>query len=258
MKHHWLLVAASGAFLLSTSCETVAPASAPVPAPAVARSGGYLSDSEIDRLKGLLPGPFPARADARPDEAAAFNRALTDAEVQIIRGVQEDTSAQARARADHVEEEDPVWEFGFVLGEHFNAKECPAVAKFFNGAEPEVAAIKNAAKKKFQRPRPPHSGITTNDSYPSGHSTRAFFRARMLIEIAPEKKDEIMRAARSMVLNRMIAGKHHPSDCAAGILLGTSIAEAMLANEKARADVAAAKAEWERAGVKKKEHVPGA
>jgi hypothetical protein len=244
---------------VSPACQTV---EAPHAVAVQATAPKYLSDEQTRRLSELLPGPFPHLANATPEETKAFERMLSDAEVQVIRGVQDDTSAHARARADRVEEFDPVWDFDVALGRHFNAGECKAIDHLLSRAAPEVAAIKDAAKKHFGRARPPESGLTSNDSYPSGHSTRAFFRARILAEIAPEKKDEIVRAARAMVVNRIIAGKHHPSDCAAGIVLGTSIAEAMLESAKdpsssMHADLEAAKKEWKEVAAKKDERVRG-
>ena len=237
------MVLAAGLFV--PACQTEAPRLAVIQA----ASSGYLSDRETQRLMNLLPGPFPHATNATPDESAALDKLISDAEVQVIRGVQADTSAQARARADWVEDFDPVWDFDVALGRQFNKKDCPAINHLFDRAAPEVAAIKDAAKQKFGRPRPPGSGLTSNDSYPSGHSTRAFFRARMLEEITPDRKEEVIAAARAMVVNRIIAGKHHPSDCAGGIVLGKAIAEAMLDAAKDPAspihdDLEAAKKEW--------------
>ncbi|MGH7132795.1 MAG: phosphatase PAP2 family protein [Phycisphaerales bacterium] len=211
--------------------------------------GRILSDSEAARLRDLLPGPYPQRPGASPAQTAELNRQLAEAEVQFIRAVQDDATAQALARANRVDASDPLWEFAVVLGPHFNATECPRLRDAVAAAESEANAITNAAKKKFPRPRPPGSGITTDDAYPSGHAVRAFFRARLLAEIAPAKKDELLRAARIMVLNRVIAGKHHPSDCVGSILLGSAIADAMLtaANDEStafHAELEAAKKEW--------------
>lgn len=253
----WVLLGL--AMMVSPACQTI---EAPAPSAARVQSATYLTPEQTARLGALLPGPFPRSESTTAEEAAAFVRILSDAEVQLIRGVQADTSAQARARADRVEEFDPVWEFDVAMGRHFNPEECKAVDRLFSRAAPEVAAIKDAAKKKFGRPRPPESGLSSNDSYPSGHSTRAFFRARMLMEIAPDRKEQIVRAARAMVVNRIIAGKHHPSDCAAGIVLGTAIAEAMIAGAKESGsplheDFAAAKKEWKDVASKVDEHPRG-
>jgi hypothetical protein len=243
----FLLVVYGLALPACQTAQVISPAAVPVASSAKAST--YLSPEQTQKLKDMLPGPFPRREGSSVDESKALDALLTAAEVEVIRGVQADSSAQARARADHLEELDPWWNFDFAMGPHFNSRECPKIDAFMGNAEREVAQIKDAAKKKFARPRPPESGLTSNDSYPSGHSTRAFFRARILSEIAPEKKDQIEMEARSMVNNRMIAGKHHPADCVGGIVLGTAIAEAMIGAAKdpsspVHADFEAAKQEW--------------
>lgn len=250
MKTRLKLVLTLVGGLVIPACQT-APVALPTPAAplAAAKTTAYLSAEQTQKLKDMLPGPFPRHPGATADEAKALDALLSAAEVEVIRGVQADTSAQDRARADYLEEFDPWWNFDVALGHHFNSRECPKIDLFMSNAEREVGPIKDAAKKKFGRVRPPESGITSNDSYPSGHSTRAFFRARILSEIAPEKKDQIVMEARSMVINRLIAGKHHPADCVGGIVLGTAIAEAMIAAARdsaspIHADFEAAKQEW--------------
>ncbi len=258
-----LLLAFSLALLLP-ACQTSTPVSESAhtsfaPTTPTARSATYLSPTETQRLKDLLPGPFPRRENATAEETKTLSTMLSAAEVEVIRAIQADTSAQDRARADHLEELDPWWNFDFVLGPHFNAKECPKIDAFMSTAEREVAAIKDSAKKKFARPRPPESNLTGNDSYPSGHSTRAYFRARILAEIAPDAKDRLIMEARSMMLNRMIAGKHHPADVVGGITLGTAIADSMIAAAKDPAnpihtDFEAAKQEWRELMSKRDQH----
>lgn len=250
MKIRFSIVLVLTGGLVLTACQTapVAGTTALSAAPTT-KATTYLTAEQTQRLKDLLPGPFPRRSGATAEETKATDALLSAAEVEVIRGIQADTSVQARVRADHLEEQDPWWNFDFVLGYHFNSRECPRIDAFMSNAEREVAPIKDAAKKKFARARPPESGLTSNDSYPSGHSTRAFFRARILSEIAPDKKNEIILEARSMVTNRMIAGKHHPADCVGGIVLGTAIAEAMIDAAKdpsssIHADFEAAKQEW--------------
>jgi hypothetical protein len=69
-------------------------------------------------------------------------------------------------------------------------------------------------------------------------------RARLLGAVVPERVEDLRGEAREMALNRMIAGRHYPSDVAAGIALGEAVAGRMLAEGKMDDDLAAAKAEW--------------
>lgn len=201
------------------------------PAPAA-----YLPAAEVLRLTELLPPPVEA---------------LTEAEVYLTRAVQEDATPEARARAARAEPGDPLWDFAESMGPAFTKDKCRRIEALITRAQQAGDPINAAVKKKFNRPRPPGSGIESTDSYPSGHCVRAFLRARLLAELAPDRAEALYGQASTMSLNRVIAGKHHPSDAAAGMALGRAIAEAILAEAAAdpksgpAADLAAARMEWE-------------
>src|SRR6185436_13934171 len=118
------------------ACQVAPPPTAPpTTAPAASADSSkssYISVQETQRLKDLLPGPFPRRPGASADETKAMDALLSAAEVEVIRGVQADTSVQARARADSLEESDPWWNFDLVMGHHFNSKECPRIDAFMS------------------------------------------------------------------------------------------------------------------------------
>ena len=79
-------------------------------------------------------------------------------------------------------------------------------------------------------------------SLPSGHSTEAHIVARVLYELvvgsitggtatteAALLREELMRQAARIAVNRTVAGVHFPVDSAAGQLLGLTLAEYLLA-----------------------------
>lgn len=210
----------------------VGPSRAPV-------SESYLPPAEAQRLTDLLPPPVEA---------------LTEAEAHLIEAVQREATPEARARAVRAEPGDPLWDFAESMGPAFSKENCKAVETLIARAQQAGDPINAAAKKKFNRARPAISGLKSSDAYPSGHCVRAFLRARLLSELAPGAKETIYRQASTMALNRVIVGKHHPSDCAAGMALGEAIAEAILAEAAARPegeagrDLSAARAEWARVG----------
>lgn len=195
----------------------------------------YLPAAEVQRLTELLPPPVEV---------------LSAAEVALTRAVQDDATPEARARAARAEPGDPLWDFGPSMGPAFKKERCRAIEALIARAQDAANPINAAVKKKYNRPRPPGSGIDTADSYPSGHCVRACLRARLLAELAPDRAEALDRQAAIMSLNRVIAGKHHPSDAAAGMALGRAIADAILAEAAAdpqsgpASDLAAARAEW--------------
>ena len=100
----------------------------------------------------------------------------------------------------------------------------------------EVRDDYDAIKALYDLPRP----FTVNDnvkppmdarpvgSYPSGHATRAVIYARILGEIFPDKKEELMELGLQIGYGRAIAGVHYPMDVVAGQELGNVYADVMI------------------------------
>ena len=65
-------------------------------------------------------------------------------------------------------------------------------------------------------------------SYPSGHAIRAVVYARILGEIFPDKKDQLMELALQIGYGRAIAGVHYPIDVVAGQVLGKAYADTII------------------------------
>lgn len=93
-------------------------------------------------------------------------------------------------------------------------------------------------KEKYDRPRPwnmakalkvdfPDIGEETetgdSPSYPSGHAFGSYFLAQVLSDMFPKYKNQLFNYAGEIVLNRMKAGIHFPSDIEAGKLLARKL-----------------------------------
>ena len=97
-------------------------------------------------------------------------------------------------------------------------------------------------KMAFSRPRPytNHPEIKHclelefSKAYPSGHSTIARMYARILSVIYPERSSQFLKRADEIALNRVLGGVHHPSDVAAGKILGDALAETYLSDKDFR------------------------
>ncbi|RKN82096.1 phosphatase PAP2 family protein [Paenibacillus ginsengarvi] len=84
-------------------------------------------------------------------------------------------------------------------------------------------------KRKYPRARPylvlPDTNICknplTDHSFPSGHSTAVFSIAVPLVCAAPVLGYALLPLAGLVSLSRIYLGLHYPSDCAAGIAIGT-------------------------------------
>lgn len=159
----------------------------------------------------------------------------------------------ARARA---EERLTLEDFAAALGPGFDPARHPLtealLARAATAARPCVAAAKGA----HARPRPyaadPHVEPVvpreTTASFPSGHATRGALFAALLAELAPDRRDALLRRGAQIGEDRVIAGVHYPSDVAAGERLGRAVARALLADPAFRATLDEARAkEWARA-----------
>jgi acid phosphatase (class A) len=87
----------------------------------------------------------------------------------------------------------------------------------------------------------------TEFAYPSGHATRGILLAIVMAEIAPEKTDALLERGREIGWNRVIAGLHHPSDIAAGRVLGQAIARSLLRDADFKTQLEEIKVEYEAA-----------
>lgn len=95
-------------------------------------------------------------------------------------------------------------------------------------------------KHEFACPRPvvlspqiqPMIATPGHGSWPSGHATEAFAVAAMLQALLPQGaayQEQLERQAARIAVNRTVAGLHYPVDTAAGRLLGTALAEFLVA-----------------------------
>jgi acid phosphatase (class A) len=80
-------------------------------------------------------------------------------------------------------------------------------------------------------------------SYPSGHSTRGTVYSLLLAEIFPEKRDAILEIGREIGWDRVLIGKHFPTDVFAGRVLGQAVFRELMASTEFQHDLREAKAE---------------
>jgi acid phosphatase (class A) len=84
-------------------------------------------------------------------------------------------------------------------------------------------------------------------SYPSGHATRGTLLARILAELAPERREALLRVGHQIGYDRVVGGVHYPSDVLAGDRLGDAVADALLADPDFRRQLEdVRRAEWSR------------
>ena len=108
--------------------------------------------------------------------------------------------------------------------------------KTFDDIISEVRADYDELKGKFDLPRPFQVNDTVQPvgdarpvaAYPSGHAIRATVYARLLGEIFPDQKEELIELAQQIGYGRVIAGVHFPIDVTAGQKLGHAYADVIV------------------------------
>jgi acid phosphatase (class A) len=200
----------------------------------------FLAPGDVD-VKAVLPKPFDVGSP------------MAKAEADLLLGIRADATEASRKRME-AEEKMTLFTFSEVLGEGFTPGKYPKTAIFFKRIDNDAYVVAIApAKELYNRPRPPYQDdrvkalLPHSDSngYPSGHSTTSMIWSRILGELAPAKKDDLRARARLVSVDRVIAGVHYPTDVTAGMALGNAIADALLKNEKFKAELEMIrKTEW--------------
>ena len=164
------------------------------------------------------------------------------------RGFQRTTPAEEARAAKH----DGLSLFAFApaIGPSFSPGKYPKTEELYAKVKKEIADPINIPKNHWQRKRPyevdlslGHGQPEKSPSYPSGHSTRGTVYAAMLAEIFPDKRDEILAIGREIGWDRVLIGKHFPTDIYAGRVLAKAIFRELMASPAFQHDLAEAKEE---------------
>ena len=92
----------------------------------------------------------------------------------------------------------------------------------FNSERPNELADRFGVPFKFD-----HLDSAQTPSYPSGHTTQAFYIAMKISQMFPELKGDLFSIANMVAESRVDRGVHFPSDNAAGKLLASKLAGAI-------------------------------
>ena len=80
-------------------------------------------------------------------------------------------------------------------------------------------------------------------SYPSGHATYGTVVGMVLVEMLPEKKEEIYKRIQDYGYSRLVSGAHFRSDVYAGSIAGAAIAASLMNQESFRDELKKVKVE---------------
>lgn len=148
--------------------------------------------------------------------------------------------------------------FSKAFGIEINEENTPELFRLITGMREDAGDLATRhAKKYYMRPRPyirfmentsipdEQQRLSTNGSYPSGHTSIGWATALVLAELNPLRQDEILKRGLEIGESRVICGFHFQSDVDAGRITGAAIVARLHADsnfrnqlEKAREEIA--------------------
>jgi acid phosphatase (class A) len=207
---------------------------------------GYLAqDARPDSLKLLDPPPSLGSAAFALDEAVA----------QATLAVQGGARWQLAARDADLHFPAAAGIFACASGIRISEEETPRLYTLLRRTLTDAGLATYKAKEHYQRRRPflnneqpicspdDQVELTTDWSYPSGHTSVGWAWALILSEIVPNRQDQILQRGREYGKSRNVCNVHWHSDVQAGLLMGSATVAQLQANPVFRADLRAAAAE---------------
>lgn len=146
--------------------------------------------------------------------------------------------------------------YGGLMGFELSQKKTPAIYRILSRGMKTSQQAVDRAKEKYMRVRPfarmgeqvwgayDSDELRQNGSYPSGHTSLGWTTALMMMQVAPELQDTILRRGWEYGESRVIVGAHWQSDVDAARLAAAAAVVRVQASEAYQADLAAARKEF--------------
>lgn len=208
----------------------------------------FLQEGDLPNSLELLPGP--------PDAGSIqflYDRARYDWGKSIRNTERGEQAFQdARVGGDGVPRA-----FSEAFGVPITAESTPEIYKLIVGMREDAGDLATReAKNYYNRTRPysyysentcnpeQQAELSTNGSYPSGHTSIGWATALVLAEINPDRQDEILDRGFQMGESRVICGYHFQSDVDAGRITAAGCVARLHADEGFNKQLLKAKKEF--------------
>jgi len=237
--------------LLALTALTASPAIAQMSAaPSAPAAPGLAKPAEKPELKYLAAADLlPQRVLPLPPIRGSETETLELATLHAL--IAKATPERLARAASDSEHEDPSI-FNDALGRDLT--KLPATWNLLIAVQDEAEAAIGISKEAFGRMRPygvdetmPTCTKVNKDkpfrSYPSGHAGLGWSVGWVLVRLVPEMAPAILERANDYAMSREICGVHFPADTEASHVLGTVVAERLLADPRLAGQIAAARAE---------------
>lgn len=134
--------------------------------------------------------------------------------------------------------------FSEAFGITIDEQTTPEIYRLVTGMREDAGDLATReAKNHYNRKRPfsffnedtclpeQQEELSTNGSFPSGHTSIGWATALVLAELNPDRQNEILKRGYEMGQSRVICGYHFQSDVDAGRLTGSAIVARLHADE---------------------------
>jgi acid phosphatase (class A) len=199
--------------------------------------------------------PLPLHLDLILPPPPARDSATTTAELTELHRIEAVRTPAQVTQAEADDHEEDIFIFKSVLGPGFTAEALPITAALSEHVRKDESAASSPLKNIYRRPRPYQIDSTLHPvcplnpeptSYPSGHSLSGYLLAFTLVQLVPEKRQQIFERADQYVHNRLICGVHYASDTETSRKLAYAIFGSLVASPRFQRDLAIAREETRR------------
>lgn len=208
----------------------------------------FLQADEVANSLELLPAPPQPGSILWMNDEAQYQWGKLQRNTP--RGDQ--AAADARVNGDGVPNA-----FSEAFGIRISKETTPEIYKLVLGMREDAGDLATrAAKNHYMRVRPfafyhettcnpeQQQELSTNGSYPSGHTAIGWATALILSEINVDRQNEILKRGYEMGQSRVICGYHFQSDVDAARLVSSAVVARLHANKNFMAQLEKAKAEF--------------
>lgn len=208
----------------------------------------FLNEGDVANSLYLLPAP--------PEGGTILF--LYDKERYDWGKLQRNTPRGDQAASDaHVEGSGVPMAFSEAFGIEISPETTPEIYKLVVGMREDAGDLATReAKNYYMRTRPfaffdemtcapdQQAELSTNGSYPSGHTSIGWATALVLAELNPNRQNEILKRGYDMGESRVICGYHFQSDVDAARLVASGVVARLHADPGFQAQLAKAKTEF--------------
>lgn len=187
----------------------------------------FLHNADVADSQALLPPPPKEDSAQFKNDIAQYEWGLEQRKTE--RGAQASRDADVSAAGVPAA-------FSEAFGYEINAKNTPQILNLLVKMREDAGDLATRdAKEHYMRTRPfayfktdtcntkDQKKLSTNGSYPSGHTAIGWASALVLAEVNPARQNEILKRGYEMGQSRVICGYHWQSDVDAGRVVASAV-----------------------------------